>query len=60
MARKIRSLDVLGETRRALRVLRRIEKYLTQQERRARKAGEKRQAQFQRVQAELEQLGEQA
>ena len=40
--RKIASLDVLGEVRRAMRVLRRVERYLTQQERAADRAAKAR------------------
>ena len=52
MTRRIAHLDVLGETRRALRILRRIERYLVQQERAAKRAGEKRKAKFHREQLE--------
>lgn len=44
MSRRITSLDVLGEVRRAMRILRRVERYMTQQERAAKRAGEKRKA----------------
>lgn len=37
--RRIVSLDVLGEVRRAMRTLRRVEKFLTQQERAERRRG---------------------
>jgi len=46
MSRRIASLDVLGEARRAMRIMRRVERYLVQQERAARRAGEKRKASF--------------
>jgi hypothetical protein len=48
MTRRIAHLDVLGETRRAMRILRRVERYLLQQERAAKRAGEKRKAKFAR------------
>jgi hypothetical protein len=44
MSRRIASLDVLGEVRRSMRILRRVERYLVQQERAAKRAGEKRKA----------------
>lgn len=47
--RRITSLDVLGEVRRAQRILRRVERYLAQQERAERRAGEKRKARDRRV-----------
>ena len=66
MSRRITSLDVLGEVRRAMRILRRVERYLVQQERAARRAGEKRKAKFDRARARVargatvnEALGEQ-
>lgn len=37
MAKRIPHLDVLGELRRARRIINRIERYLTQQERRERR-----------------------
>ena len=43
--RRIASLDVLGQVRRAMRILRRVELYLVQQER-ATKRAEKRAATF--------------
>ena len=41
--KRIAHLDVLGETRRALRIMRRVEAYLVQQERATKRAGVKRQ-----------------
>jgi hypothetical protein len=46
MSRRIASLDVLGKVRRAMRTLRQVERYLVQQERAAKRAGEKRKASF--------------
>jgi hypothetical protein len=42
MSSRIASLDVLGEVRRAMRILRRVERYMVQQERAIKRAGEKR------------------
>lgn len=53
MSRRIAALDVLGEVRRAMRILRRVERYLVQQERAAKRAGEKRKARFDRARAAL-------
>jgi hypothetical protein len=46
MSRRQLQIDVLGEVRRAMRILRRVEKYLVQQEREAKRTGKKRQAKF--------------
>lgn len=51
--RRIAALDVLGEVRRAMRILRRVERYLAQQERAEKRAGEKRKARFARARAAL-------
>jgi hypothetical protein len=49
--RRINSLDVLGEVRRAMRILRRVELYLVQQERWTKRVGEKAKARFLRESA---------
>ena len=41
MSRRIAHLDVLGEVRRAMRILRRVERYIVQQERAEKRAAEK-------------------
>lgn len=46
MTKRITALDVLGEVRRAMRILRRVERYLVQQERAAKRSGEKRAAAY--------------
>jgi hypothetical protein len=51
--RRVAALDVLGEVRRAMRILRRVERYLVQQERAEKRAGEKRKAKFDRARAAL-------
>lgn len=53
MSRRIAALDVLGEVRRAMRILRRVERYLTQQERAEKRAGEKRKARLERARSAL-------
>lgn len=54
MGRRILHLDVLGEVRRAQRILRRVEKYLTQKERDAKRAGVKRVEREQRERQRVE------
>lgn len=53
MTKRITALDVLGGIRRAMRILRRTERYLVQQERAERRAGKKRAAKFDRARAAL-------
>lgn len=53
MTKRIPTLDVLGEIRRAMRILRRAERYLVQQERAAARAGGKRKARFEKARAAL-------
>lgn len=55
MTKRITSLDVLGEVRRAQRILRRVTTYLEQQERAEHRRGDKRKATFERVQQRLAQ-----
>lgn len=60
MSRRINALDVLGETRRAMRILRRVERYLVQQERDAKRQSEKRKQREERERATAAELGGQA
>jgi len=60
MSRRITALDVLGEVRRAMRILRRVERYMVQEERAERRSGEKRKVAFERARATPAELGEQA
>lgn len=53
--RRIAHLDVLGEVRRAMRILRRVERYLTQQERAADRTAKAR-AQREQDQRDADQL----
>jgi hypothetical protein len=55
MSKRIAHLDVLGEVRRAMRILRRVERYMLQRERAERRADEKR-----KQNAELKALAERA
>lgn len=55
MTKRITSLDVLGEVRRAQRILRRVVRYLEQQERAERRRGEKRKTKFDRARERLAQ-----
>ena len=58
MSKSISSLDVLGETRRALRILRRVEQYLKQRETRERRVHQKR-AEREQAEREREEMREQ-
>jgi len=60
MSKRIAALDVLGEVRRALRILRRAERFMVQQERAEKRAGAKRRAAFVALQrASADDFGEQ-
>lgn len=60
MAKRNRNLnvDVLGEVRRAMRILRRVEQSIIQRERVEKRQGEKRKAAFERMQQQAAQLGD--